>query len=166
MRRVGGLIAAGLAFALPAFAFADGPNPKALDWLVGRWTAEKTADGAAGGFSFEREAGGKVIVRHNHADYPASGARPASHHDDLMVVYFDGPLRADYWDNEGHTIHYTGAVSEDGRVIFTDTAASGPHYRLTYKPQGAQGLSGQFEVEPPGEAAFKSYLTWTAVRVP
>ena len=153
-----------LALAAPTLAHADGPDRKAVDWLVGRWAADPTKDGATGGFEVSREAGGKVLLRHNHADYPASAAHPASHHDDLTVIYFDGPLRADYWDSEGHTIHYAGAVDKDGAVVFTDTATAGAHYRLTLKPKGDKGMEGKFEVEPPGAAAFATYLTWSATR--
>ena len=145
-------------------AHADGPDFKPLDWLVGHWTAEPTKDGATGGFDIVREAGDKVLVRHNHADYPAASGRPASHHEDLTVIYFDGPLRAEYWDSEGHAIHYAGSVDKDGAVIFTDTATAGAHYRLTLKPKGPKGLEGKFEVEPPGAASFATYLSWTATR--
>lgn len=164
MRRALAASLIAVSLALPSFALADGPDFKSLSWLEGRWKADPGKDGATGGTDVVREAGGTVLLRRNYANYPASGERAASHHEDLMAIYFDGPLRADYWDSDGHVIRYAGSVDKDGAVVFTDTAAAGAHYRLTLKPKGARGMEGRFEVEPPGANAFAAYLTWTATR--
>src|SRR5262249_18499781 len=57
--------------------------------LLGRWVADadQQSPGVTGWSTFEREAQGRVIVRKNHAEYPAANDRPASSHDDLMVIY-------------------------------------------------------------------------------
>ncbi len=154
-----------VALALQGGALAAAASP--MDWLIGRWVADGGgAEQGTGTFSFLPDAGHTVIVRRNLADYPAQNGKPASHHSDLMVIYRDdrGP-RADYWDSEGHTIHY--AVSLDGpsgEVVFLSDPGAGPRYRLTYRQKGS-GLEGQFEIAPPNAPdQFKSYLTWRAKR--
>ena len=137
---------------------------KKLEFLLGKWTdaaGEKdTPLGAGqGGFSFQPELNGKIIVRHNQAAY-TSGAR----HDDLMVIYLDGPddkPRAIYFDSEGHVIRYSLSFPAANNVVFESEASQpGPRYRLSYRLNGP-ALDGKFEVAPPG-ADYKSYMRWAA----
>lgn len=161
------------AFVLAGMSVAAAPAPEALaplSFLVGEWEAQGGAapGEAAGGFSFTPELQGRVIVRKNHADYPAAGGKPASRHDDLMVLYAtdDGELRADYYDSEGHVIRYSGSVPGAGQLtLVSDPASGAPRFRLGYK-LGADGtLDGSFEIAPPGKPdAFQPYLSWTAHR--
>src|SRR5262249_32328531 len=66
-------------------------NPSAaLEFLLGDWVSISQPGKATGSFSFTREVQGRVLTRRNHADYPAAKGRPASTHDDLMVIYQDG----------------------------------------------------------------------------
>lgn len=155
-----------LAIGLATPAVAGDAGWASLNWLSGSWVgAGGGAQQGAGGFSFAPEAGGKVLVRRNIADYPAQGGRPAQHHEDLMVIYPRGEqIRADYWDSEGQTIHYEVTFPKPGEVVFLSDAAPGPRFRLTYR-QRAGGLDGQFEIAPPDKPAqFQNYLTWTARR--
>ena len=60
----------------------------------------------------------KVLVRKNHAEYPATKDRPAVTHDDLMIVYVEATtkqLRAFYTDSEGNTINYLVTISDSGK---------------------------------------------------
>ena len=164
----------GILVFLSLFVFAQ-PAPRAsapaelapLQFLVGTW------EGAGGGgpgqgsgeFAFKRDVADKVIVRTNTADYPATKDQPATHHEDLMVIHVDaGKVRADYWDSEGHTIHYALTVRGTNDITFvSDVVASEPRYRLSYKlgPDGL--LTGTFEGAPPGKPdAFAPYLSWSA----
>jgi hypothetical protein len=86
---------------------------KWADWrpFLGTW--EGAGGGGpgqgSGGFTFTPELQGAVLVRHSYAQYPATKDKPAYRHDDLMVIYpvpSGKKTRADYWDNEGHVIHY------------------------------------------------------------
>jgi hypothetical protein len=159
----GAVLALGLIGASAHAATGDfGP----LSWLVGRWTgAGGGAQQGSGGFSFLPEAGGAVLVRHNVADYPAQNGRPAQHHEDLMVIFRDGPAwRATCWDSEGQTIHYAVSTPSADEAVFVSDDPSGPRFRLSYR-RTAQGLAGRFEIAPPpGRDRFADYLTWTAVR--
>jgi len=109
-------------------ATAQQPSPKpdwsAFQFLLGEWTGEgsgQPGDSSAGAFTLAPDLDGTVLVRHSFADYPAAGGRPAVHHTDLMVIYRDGagkPIRATYWDNEGHVIPYSVQTSA-GSAVFT-----------------------------------------------
>src|SRR5574340_108126 len=85
------LFAAGaIASAQTAAKSADSPWKK-LEFLLGTWTAsvgeKNTPLGPGhGAASYQLDLSGKVIVRHNYAQYD-SGQR----HDDLMVIYLDTP---------------------------------------------------------------------------
>jgi hypothetical protein len=140
---------------------------KKLEFLLGKWTGaagekESPLGAGQGSFSFELQLDRKIIIRRNNASYD-SGAR----HDDLMVIYFDGPQdsppRAIYFDSEGHVIRYNVATPAANRAVFeSDGTQPGPKYRLSYWMQGS-ALKGTFELAPPG-AEYKTYLSWTSRR--
>jgi len=107
-----------------------------------------------------------VIVRTNYSNTPATADKPASRHDDLMVIYVDaGHVKADYFDSEGHVIRYA-VEGRPGEVVFlSEIKPSEPRYRLTYIRGSATTLAGTFEVAPPGKPdAFATYLSWNARR--
>src|SRR5436309_15995463 len=89
-----------LALASPATMRAQ-TDPEVLapfQFLLGEWTAMGDQGNATGGFTFTPSVQRHVIVRTNYSDTPASNGKPASRHDDLMVIYFDGDLvQADYY---------------------------------------------------------------------
>ncbi|HEY1906313.1 MAG TPA: hypothetical protein VGG91_09735 [Myxococcaceae bacterium] len=131
--------------------------------LVGRWEADPDprSPGATGWTVFERAAQGHALVRKNHAQYPATKERPASAHDDVMLLYSEnGQLRAEYVDNEGHVIRYqVQAPSASTLVFLSETGAPGPRFRLTYSWQSKDRLELTFEIAPPGPASeFKPYI--------
>ena len=170
------MIARASSVALTLFALAAGAHAQPvpsdplapLRFLVGDWQAVGSPPGESGGFSFAPAVQNHVMTRSNHAVYEADATRPASRHDDFMVIYAEGgALKADYFDNEAHVIHYDVASRRDREVVFHSApTATEPGYRLSYvlMPEGL--LKGQFEISPPGDReAFKPYLTWTARRV-
>lgn len=138
---------------------ADAPGLNALQFLEGKWVGEGSSEvGHGGGYaSFEKDLQGKVLVRRNHAEYPATQDRPVYKHDDLMVIYVDPGskgIRAFYTDNEGHVIHYTVSVSADGSTVtfLGDSEPPTPQYRLTYARLGENKMSILLEAAPPNEA--------------
>lgn len=129
--------------------------------MLGQWTAD--GSGAQGGFSFTREAGGQVLVRRNFAHYPAQNGRPSQHHEDLMVIWREGPTtHGAYWDNEGHVIHYGVTTAASGDMVLLSDDPSGPLFRLSYH-RTAHGLNDKFEIAP-DRAHFSDYLNCTAHR--
>jgi hypothetical protein len=135
-------------------------------FLIGEWPASGAGQpgAATGAATFTRGVQDKVIVRTSYADYPAAGDKPASRHDDLMVIYAapGGGARADYYDSEGHVIRYAVQSPAPGQAIFlSDAAGGGPRFRLGYTLTAPDVLKGEFAIAPPGTPeAFKPYLTW------
>ena len=164
------LLAIGV-LASPPPTWADPAHDlSSLAFLVGRW--EATGGGqpgeAAGSATFETSLQGQVLIRRSFAEYPATSSAPASRHDDLMIIYAesDGTLGADYYDSEGHRIHYTVDVPSPGHAVFlSDKTARGPRYRLTYELHPSGHLGGEFAIAPPDHPeTFSPYLTWDSVR--
>ena len=138
-----------------------------LRFLLGVWTAAPGPAGETGGFSFSSDVQGHVIVRSNFAEYPAAGGKPASRHDDLLVIAAEsGIVRATYYDNEGHQIRYVVTSPRPGEALFvSEPVASEPRFRLRYVAAGDAGVNGEFDIAPPGQPdAFSRYLSWTARR--
>jgi hypothetical protein len=142
------------------------PDPfQALSFLEGTWAAEPDAQGATGRFSLARELDGRVLVRRNRLETRAKGDRPVAPHEDLLVVWPEGgALRADYWDNEGHVIHYAVQAAAGGvRLV---SSGPGPRFRLTYVPVEKGLVEVRFEIAPPDKPeAFAPYLSGRARRV-
>jgi hypothetical protein len=145
-------------------------NPSLLDdlrFLTGQWQALSRPGEPTGGFRFTAQLQARVLVRTNYADYPATSERPASRHEDLMVIYQEARmLRADYYDNEGHVIRYSGKIPGVNSVVFTsEPAASNPVFRLSYQLSVDGELKGLFEIAPPDTPdTFAPYLSWSAVK--
>jgi hypothetical protein len=145
---------------------------KPYRFLAGAWTGEGSGDPGkgSGGFTFAWDLQEKVLVRRNRAEYPATQVRPASSHEDLMVIYRGeggGPTRAIYFDSEGHVINYTASFSPDQRTLtfLSDAAPAGPRFRLSYTRGEGEVLRIKFEIAPPGKPdAFKTYLDGEAHR--
>ena len=144
------------------------------DWapFLGSWEGAGSGDPGQGRgeFSYALELEEAVLVRHNFAEYPASKDKPAYRHDDLMVIYpgaNDKKTHADYWDNEGHVIHYEVEVSAGKLVFMSDPAQAGARYRLTYIKTGEDDLKLRFEIAPAADRnSFKTYIEATARRKP
>ncbi|HLG99251.1 MAG TPA: hypothetical protein VKX49_23270 [Bryobacteraceae bacterium] len=136
-----------------------------LGFLIGEWTGEGGGGPGegTGGFSFLPDQDGKILVRKNRADYPASKDRPAFSHTDLMIVYKeDSKLRAIYFDTEDHVIHYDVTPAADGKSV---RFLSG-NYRLTYTQTATDRVAIRFEVAAPGKpGAFETYIDASARRV-
>ena len=132
------------------------------NWLMGEWKGEGSGQPGQGGgtcsFSFDLDK--KIVVRKNHAEYPATEKKPLIIHDDLMIVYLDFtgvPSKAIYFDNEGHTINYTISYSDKSIVMTSDKIPNVPVFRLTYVSDDNQTMGIKFEMSQDGE----KYITYT-----
>jgi hypothetical protein len=151
-----------------AFARAEEPAAlKSLGFLRGEWDSVPTGKPGegTGRTSFAGSLEGRVIVRKNIAEFPASAGRPASKHEDLMVIYVDADakVKADFYDSEGHVIRYAVKSVADGQVEFlSEPSSTTPRYRLSYKLAEGGTMNGRFEIAPPGKPDdFKTYLEWS-----
>ena len=150
----------------------EAPNWDAFRFLIGEWVGEGTgAPGeASGGFSFSFDLEGKILVRRNRADYPATKDKPAYSHTDLMVIYQEPEgqaTRAIYFDNEGHIIRYAVSLSKDQAILtfLSDPSPSAPRFRFTYNKATNDSMTFQFDIAPPGNSeAFSKYLEGTLHR--
>ena len=165
------LWAAILACLLGVAGLQASPADSASGWgplqsLVGDWIGEGGGGPGqgTGSFSFKPDLQGKILVRKNRSEYPAAKDRAAFVHDDLMVIYRDGPeasLHAVYFDSEGHTIRYeVQAAADSGEIVFVSGAEPAvPRYRLTYGRVDQDHLKIKFEIAPPGKPAqFTTYI--------
>jgi hypothetical protein len=152
------------------------PKNAWADWnfLIGYWPAVQgggaPGQASSGSFSVLADLGGKFLVQKSHSEYPATNGRPATLHDDLMIIYPEaGATKGVYFDNEGHVIHYDAELSADKkRVIFlSDKAAGMPQFRLTYEDAGPGTLKITFEIAPPDKPGqFSKYVEGTVHRKP
>jgi hypothetical protein len=125
-------------------------------WLMGEWKGEGSGQPGDGGgtFSFKNELDGKILVRKSHSEYPASGNRPATVHDDLMIVSLDlngKPTKAIYFDNEGHTINYNIEYRDASIIMTSEKSSNSPIFRLTYSLLANQMVNTKFEMSQDGE---------------
>ncbi len=132
------------------------------NWLIGDWVGEGsgTPGHGAGWFSLRPELNGKILIRKNHAEYPATKDKPEIIHDDMMIVYRDDsgqPDRAIYFDNEGHTINYAIANSGKTIVLTSVKRQNAPVFRLTYVSLDSETVDVKFEMSQDG----KKFITYT-----
>lgn len=161
-------LALGSAFIAVTFLAAAQQPSKAAPWeawrpLIGNWVGEGSPSQGDSYFSFLSDLQDRILVRKNHAEYPAAKGRPAIVHDDLMIIYGDSGAgqKAVYFDNEGHVIKYAVSFSPDKKaIVFVSPAVSGaPRYRLSYFPLDQDRVRITFEIAPPGQPeAFGLYL--------
>jgi len=143
----------------------------ALRFLEGTWDAKTQGDAsgvnATGTYSFSKELGGHILARHSSAAGCKGPADFNCEHGDLLYVYRDAPgqpLKAIYFDNEGHVIHYIVSTPTPTSAVFiSDASVPGPQFRLVYELKGTV-MSGRFQMHMPGKAEWTSYLEWSGAK--
>jgi hypothetical protein len=156
-----------------AQAAAAPPDPwKALGFLEGTWEAHTQGGSAnaqgSGTYTFSPELNHHVLVRRSSDSAACSGPKGFDcQHSDVLYIYQeakDRPLRAIYFDNEGHVIHYDVATSNATTAVFiSDPSQQGPQFRLVYELKDAV-MSGKFQMRLPGQTEWKSYLEWSGTK--
>jgi hypothetical protein len=144
---------------------------KPLQFLIGMWDA-RTEGGSAGAassgtYTFQWELKKHILVRRAAGAECKGPSDFSCEHSDRLFVYQDAPekpLRAIFFDNEGHVIHYNVAATEPGSVVFlSESSQPGPQYRFSHALKG-RTLSGKFEMRLPGQPDFTTYLAWSGGR--
>ena len=161
-----------LAFALGAVlglaasgAAQTSADLSALAFLLGDWDAVGLPRGDSGAFNFSLAVQDRIIVRTNYSKTAARDGRPASRHDDLMVIFVErGTIKADYFDSEQHVIHYNVQRRGPRDIVFiSEPNAPEPRYRLTYSLAADGILKGSFELAAAESADdFKPLFSWSA----
>jgi hypothetical protein len=144
------------------------PDPfQDLTFLEGTWDANVQNNAAvqlSGRYTFGRELNGHILARHSTSD--AKCTAPANFdcaHGDLLYVFQDAsgsPLKAIYFDNEGHVIHYNVSTPKPGVAVFLSPPSQGPQFRLTYELTGSV-MTGRFQMQMPGQNDWRTYLEWS-----
>ncbi len=149
----------------PAALPAGVPFP-ALQFLVGNWEIEAKPNEGSGHFEFSIDLQGKVLIRRNHVDYPATAASAPIVHDDLLVITQEGipaTMHGSYFDSFGYLGRYTITANGNQAVLVSDPYPKFPRYRLTYTGLPDGRLNAKLEVAPIGKPnAFANYLEWVA----
>jgi len=166
MQTVGMSLMVALLFAGPQAPAKNADAWAAYRFLVGTWTGESQGQpgSTTGTATFAFELDGRILVRTNRTNVPASAQGPGYVHEDRLIVYREAPgqpMRAIYWDNEDHTIEYDVSASADGKVVtlVSKASPSTTRFRLVYTQLDASRVDVKFEVAPPGSPeAFKVYL--------
>jgi hypothetical protein len=143
----------------------------ALRFLEGTWDAKTQGQAsgvnATGTYSFRKELGGHILARHSSAAGCKGPADFDCEHGDLLYIYRDmpdQPLKAIYFDNEGHVIHYSVSTPTSTSAVFiSDPSAPGPQFRLVYELKGTV-MSGKFQMHMPGNTEWTSYLEWSGAK--
>jgi hypothetical protein len=153
-------------------AIATPADPwKALAFLEGTWDAHAQAGSAGaqstGTYTFKPELKHHVLVRRSDSAACNGPANFDCQHSDVLYVYQeaeDRPLKAIYFDNEGHVIHYAVSTPDSSTAIFiSDVSPSGPQFRLVYELKDSV-MWGKFQMRMPGQADWKSYLEWSGAK--
>jgi hypothetical protein len=142
------------------------------DYLLGDWIGDGTGESGAakGGFSIKADLDKNILVRTNHVEVAATKDRPASVHDDLMIVYSDNngtSAKAIYFDNEKHVINYivTYVESENTIILTSEIKAGAPRFRFTYKKIDDGKIKMLFDIAPPDKPeVFSKYIEGTGHR--
>ncbi|MDD8018824.1 MAG: hypothetical protein PHP42_10665 [Bacteroidota bacterium] len=161
------LIFAAVCFTSISFGQQDSTWKK-WNWLIGDWAGEGSGVPGQGGgwFSLQPDLDGKILLRKNHSEYPATKDKPKIVHDDLMIVYFDytgQPDKAIYFDNEGYTINYTITYAEKSIIFTSDKVQSSPLFRLTYVFLDKETIGIKFEMSRDG-IKFTTYTEGRCIR--
>jgi hypothetical protein len=145
---------------------------KALAFLEGTWNAH-TEGGSAqaqgnGTYTFAPELKHHVLVRRNGDSVGCTGPKGFDcEHSDVLYIYQeaqDQPLKAIYFDSEGHVIHYAVSTPDSTTAVFISEASpTGPQFQLVYQLKDAV-ISGKFQMRMPGQSAWKSYLEWSGTK--
>ena len=125
-------------------------------WLIGSWKGEGSGQpGKSGGtFSFSSGLDKKILMRYGHSEIITGDDRPPIIHDDLMIIYPDlsgNPVRAIYFDNEGHVINYSIACKDSSIVFLSEKTPNVPVFRLTYILLDNETIDTKFELSKDGE---------------
>jgi hypothetical protein len=145
---------------------SSGATWQSIAFLEGTWTATTQGNSVAtsGRYTFASELGHHIMARHSTTDPDCKG--PATfdcEHGDLLYIFQEAPsqpLKAIYFDNEGHVIHYAVTTPDAATVIFLSEPGPGPRFRLVYQLK-EKVMLGKFQMQMPGQDDWKSYLEWS-----
>lgn len=144
-----------------------------LQFLIGSWSSPvsgQPGEGISGSTIFSYQLNQKIMVRSSRAEFaPEPGKTQGNVHEDLLVIYQqpgEAHLRAIYFDNEGHIIHYTLSfpTGQPSVVFESEATATSPRARLVYEVASDGKLRIEFSVAAPG-GELMSHVSGTVIRI-
>lgn len=129
-------------------------------WLMGDWKSESKPGQPTGTFSFALDLNRNILVRKSHTELPAV-------HEDMLIIYSEhngSPLKAIYFDNEGHTINYAIYHFEKTIIMTSEKIPDMPRFRLTYIQLSPETIKTKFEISKDGET-FTTYIEGNSNKV-
>jgi hypothetical protein len=139
--------------------------------LVGTWEGKNSGEPGQGEgyFTISYELGGNILVRKGHTVFPGHENQPARIHDDVLIVYKENsttPDKADYFDSEGHVLHYDISYTGNGIIILTTVPITGnPIFRLSFIKMDNVTTSIKFETALPDHPDdFKVYVEGVVIK--
>lgn len=171
MKRMFALLASAVALSVAAQTGSNGTDSfSSLKFLEGTWAAQAKGNpgvAASGTYTFREELGNHVLVRHSNSQHCKGPEDFDCGHQDVLYIYQDGesqPLKAIYFDSEGHVIHYqVSTPTVTSAEFLSDSSQPGPQFRLLYELQG-NTMFGKFRMRMPGQNDWKSYLEWSGTK--
>ena len=132
------------------------------DKLLGDWVGEGSGKPGQGDgtFTFKTDLDNKILIRKGHTEFQATDKKPASTHDDLMIISLDSkniPSKAVYFDNESHTINYNISYAGDTIVLTSEKIFNFPVFRLNYLLLDNETVNIKFEMSRDG-VSFMTYI--------
>lgn len=157
-----------LLIATPFLSFGQGNTMDRFSWLTGEWIGQGSGQPGQGQgfFTFHFDLDKNILIRESHTEFPTSADKPASVHNDLMVVYpgdNNTSVNAIYFDNEKHIINYTVSFPDKSIVFTSKKADNTPIFRLTYTPLKEDKVNTLFEMSQDGEH-FTKYIEGFSIR--
>ncbi len=143
-----------------------------LQFLIGDWSSPvsgQPGQGASGSTSFSYDLDHKIMIRRSRAEFaPQPGEAKGLVHDDLVIIYQqpgETQLRAIYFDNEGHIIHYALEFPAGKQAVVFESEESkvSPRARLVYELAANGALTIEFSVAAPG-GELLSHVKGTVIR--
>ena len=153
-------------------ALHAGPAGKPAGWgpreaMVGDWTGEgggRPGQGT-GSFSFKADLQGKILVRKNRAEYPATKEhrcfRPRRLDGRFTETSLEAAARAMYFDSEGHAIRYELKSSPNSNAVTFVSGVEPSASALSSDLFAGRGdrVKIKFEIAPPGHPEeFATYI--------
>ncbi|MFI5143993.1 MAG: hypothetical protein ACHQJ4_00225 [Ignavibacteria bacterium] len=139
--------------------------------LIGTWKGNNSGEPGQGEgyFTFGFELSGNILMRKGHTVFPGHENQPARVHDDVLIIYKENsgvPDKADYFDSEGHVLHYNISYSGNGIVILTSIPVKdSPVFRLTFIKMDNTSMDIKFEYAMPGNPdEFKVLLEGLVIK--
>ena len=142
-------------------------------YLIGTWKGTNSGEPGQGEgyFTFGFELGENILIRKGHTVFPGHENQPARIHDDVLIIYKENssvPDKAEYFDSEGHVLHYNISYTNNDIIIFTtnNTGEGNPIFRLSIIKMDNVTTGVKFEAAPSDHPDdFKVHVEGTVIKI-